>query len=262
MLSERSKQIRRDTIRLSKENGGYHYGGSFSCVEILITLFDCVLKLEDKFILSKGHACWPYYVLLREKGYNPKLEGHPTRDEQNGVHCSTGSMGHGLPTGIGMAMAKKLKGESGKIYVLMGDGECQEGTTWESLLIAGKYKLDNLLVIVDSNQIQGSGFVKDILPVNLYDIVGYLDWQFTNINGHDFVDLKKALSINYTQRPKLILAQTVKGKGVSFMENSPKWHSNWLAGEEEKQAMKELRPTYSLDEKIKDVERHEALVNV
>ena len=123
MLNERSKQVRRDAIHISKANGGYHYGGSFSCAEILINLFDKIMDREsgDRFILSKGHGCWVYYVLLRELGYNPTLEGHPHYEPENGIYCTAGSMGHGLPTGIGMALARKLKGEDNKVFVLVGD---------------------------------------------------------------------------------------------------------------------------------------------
>lgn len=241
-LGPRSKQIRRDTIALSKANGGYHYGGAFSCVEILTTLYDSILQPEDRFILSKGHACWPLYVLLREQGLNPKLEGHPTRDIANGIHCTTGSEGHGLPTGIGIAMAKKLKGEGGKVYVLMGDGECQEGTTWESMLIAVHHRLDNLVVIVDWNGCQGSGRVRDILPIDsLHQVVDAIGWVVGVVDGHCCDDieywLREELPVAY---PKMIIAHTVKGKGVSFMENDPAWHSKWPSLVEEKQMLEEL----------------------
>lgn len=251
MLSERSKQIRRDTLKLSQENGGYHYGGSFSCVEILIALFDETLKEDDRFILSKGHACWPYYVLLREKGFNPVLEGHPKRDPHNEIYCSTGSLGHGLPTAVGMAMAKKIKKESGQIYVLMGDGECQEGTTWESLLIASHYELSNLTVIVDWNKIQGSGFVKDILKIGSYHLNGFkkivesVKWDVFSVDGHDIDSILKIL--NPTNPfvfilPKLVIAETVKGRGISFMRNKPEWHAKFIipGSRESEQAWKEL----------------------
>lgn len=240
-MDDRSKQIRRDTLLLSKANGGYHYGGCFSAVEILIALFDHILQVNDRFILSKGHACWPYYVLLKEKGFNPKLEGHPSRDEQNGIHCSTGSLGHGLPMAIGMAMAKKTKGEDGRIYVLMGDGECQEGTTWESMLIAAHHKLDNLVAIVDWNGIQGSGFNKDILPLGgLYIVADALDWEVDRrYDGHSVEIMTNALRIK-ASRPLMIIASTTKGKGVSFMENRPEWHAKWPDAEHEARAMREI----------------------
>lgn len=241
-MNERSKQLRRDTIALSKANGGYHYGGCFSIVEILISLFDYTIKPKDKFILSKGHACWPYYVILREQGYNPKLSGHPSRDEHNHIYCTTGSEGHGLPVGIGIAMAKKQKNQEGKVFVLMGDGECQEGTTWESLLIASKHKLDNLVVIVDKNKIQGSDFTDNILPLDsLGDIATLLGWYYIRVDGHDIDEINIALSTIVIEQPIFIIADTIKGKGVSFMEGKPDWHAKWLAGEEEKQALEELK---------------------
>lgn len=241
-MNERSKQIRRDTITLSKANGGYHYGGCFSIVEILISLFDYTMKPKDKFILSKGHACWPYYVILREQGYNPKLSGHPSRDETNHVYCTTGSEGHGLPVGIGIAMAKKQKNQEGKVFVLMGDGECQEGTTWESLLIASKHRLDNLVVIIDKNKIQGSDFVNNILPLDsLGDIVTLLGWYYIRVDGHNIDEINAALSTIVIKQPIFIIADTVKGKGVSFMENKPEWHACWLAGEKEALALEELK---------------------
>lgn len=239
-MNSRSKQIRRDTLKLSKANGGYHYGGSFSIVEILVCLYDYILSNEDKFILSKGHACWPYYVLLREKGYTPKLEGHPTLDEENGVHFTTGSEGHGFPAGVGMAMARKFQAKKGKIYVLLGDGECQEGTTWESLLIAAHHQLDNLVVIVDWNGIQGSGFVKDILPINgLGKIAKIIGWDISEVSGHSYDEICHVM-IKTSNKPKLIIAHTIKGKGVSYMENKPEWHAKWPDKEHEKQAYKEL----------------------
>lgn len=240
-LNERSKQVRRDTFKLSKENGGYHYGGSFSTVEILITLYDQILQSEDKFILSKGHACWPYYVLLRERGLNPKLEGHPTLDERNGVYFTTGSEGHGFPAGIGMALARKIKGKLGKIYVLMGDGECQEGTTWESLLTASHHKLDNLIVIVDWNLLQGAGVVKETLPINgLGKIAEILGWAVAEIDGHDPKLILAALKYFEIGKPTLIIAHTVKGRGISFMENRKEWHAKWPDREHEKQMLEDL----------------------
>jgi transketolase len=250
MLNKRSKQLRRETIKLSKANGGYHFGGSFSCIEILIALFDNILKEEDEFILSKGHACWGYYVLLREKGLNPKLEGHPSRDPYNGVTCTTGSMGHGFPTAVGIALAKKIKNETGNVYVLMGDGECQEGTTWESLLIAAEYKLDNLVVLVDFNKIQGSGFTNEILSLDhLVQITALMGWNSTCVlDGHNIEELEtriksRAFHSFEKNKPSFFQVCTVKGKGVSFMENKPKWHACWLDDEKEKLALEELIAT-------------------
>lgn len=247
-LNDRSKQVRRDTFALSKANGGYHYGGCFSVTEILITLFDNVMEPLDDVILSKGHACWPLYVLLRERGLDPKLCGHPTRDWRNGIICTTGSLGHGLPTGIGIAMARKLLGKPGRVFVVMGDGECQEGTTWESMLIAARYKLDNLIAIVDWNGIQGSGRLTDILPIPNFDIVaGLLGWYTATTDGHSTSKLKFCLNAlmdrapDPDDRPKMLVAHTVKGKGVSFMEDDPKWHANWPDEAHMAAALEELR---------------------
>lgn len=239
-LNYRSKKLRLDIIDLSKSNGGYHYGGSFSCAEILINLYDKILKKNDRFILSKGHGCWGYYVLLKEKGLNPLLEGHPHLDEKNGVHWTTGSEGHGFPAGIGMALAKKMQNKEGKVYVLIGDGESQEGTTWESILVASQHKLKNLKVILDYNKIQGSGYVKDILNIDpIGEVAKLFNWEVSRIDGHDNEEICKALEMQ-TEKPHFIIADTIKGKGVSFMENSPPWHAKGPSDELEKQAREEL----------------------
>lgn len=239
-LNRRSKNLRLDIIKLSKQNGGYHYGGSFSCAEILINLYDHILKKDDRFILSKGHGCWGYYVLLREKGFDPLLEGHPHLDLQNGIHWTTGSEGHGFPAGVGMSLAKKMMKKKGRVYVLIGDGESQEGTTWESILVASQHRLNNLTVILDYNKIQGSGFTKDILNIDpIGEVAKLFDWDVTKINGHDNEDIKNALGKN-TNSPHLIVANTIKGKGVSYMENSPPWHAKGPSEEYEKKAQEEL----------------------
>ncbi|GAG25070.1 unnamed protein product, partial [marine sediment metagenome] len=166
--------------------------------------------------------------------------GHPYLDEKNGVNFTTGSEGHGMPAGVGMALARKIQGKPGRIYVLIGDGECQEGTLWESLLTAPFRRLDNLTVIVDFNGIQGAGFVKDILPLNwLPEIVRMLGWSVSEIDGHNNEEIFKALK-ETNKRPRFIIANTVKGRGVSFMEGVPAWHARWLDNEDEKQAYKEL----------------------
>lgn len=240
-LNRRSKNLRIETIKLSKPNGGYHFGGSFSCVEILIQLYDKILKKDDIFIMSKGHACWPFYVLLRERNLKPILEGHPKFDIKNGVYSTTGSLGHGLPTAAGIAFSKKIKKEKGKVFVLMSDGECQEGTTWEVLNLARHHKLDNLTVILDLNGIQGSDYTKNILEVkNFEKICKNVGWNTKVIDGHNNNQIYKNLKIN-KKKPYMVIANTIKGKGVSFMENDPKWHANWLDDYHEKIAMEELK---------------------
>lgn len=240
-LNRRSKDLRIETIKLSKPNGGYHFGGSFSCVEILIQLYDKILTKNDIFIMSKGHGCWPFYVLLRERNLKPILEGHPKYDKKNGVYSTTGSLGHGLPTAAGIAFSKKFKKEKGKVFVLISDGECQEGTTWEVLNLARHHKLDNLVVILDLNGIQGSGFTNKILEIkNFEKICKNVGWETKTINGHDNKQILRNLTIN-KKKPYMVIAKTIKGKGVSFMENKPKWHANWLDDEHEKIAMEELK---------------------
>ena len=239
-LNERSKNLRKDIYKLSKANGGYHYGGTFSTVEILISLYDKILTPADRFILSKGHACWGYYVLLREKGLNPALEGHPHLDLPNGVHFTTGSEGHGFPAALGMAFAKKKLIKEGRVFVLIGDGECQEGTTWESLLLGGFHKLDNLTVIVDFNKIQGSGFVENILPVTaIKSAATAAGWLVSEIDGHNNEEIFQVVSLK-SELPHIVIAHTIKGKGVNFMEGKPEWHSKWPNKLEEEEIFKQL----------------------
>ena len=153
-LIAKSKKLRQDTFSAFIEYGEAHLGGSFSMVEMLIALYEVALKEDDKFILSKAHASFPLCLLLREKGYSTPLTTHLELDPENGIHCTAGSLGHGLPIATGMAKARTRLNNKGKIYVMVCDGECQEGTTWESLLIASKHKLDNLVVLIDYNKIE------------------------------------------------------------------------------------------------------------
>lgn len=240
-LIERAKKLRRDTLELGTKNGGYHFGGSFSAVEILIALYDVIMIEEDRFILSKGHGCWPLYVLLRERGFNPELAGHPSLDVENGIYCTTGSEGHGLPNAIGRAWARKLEGRPGRVFVMIGDGECQEGTTWESMLLAPFRGVDNLTVIVDYNRIQGSGFVSDILPIDsLAKVASLLGWSVEEIDGHSFPAVIDALQRTVEGTPRFIVARTVKGKGVSYMEDKPAWHAKFPTPDQLAQAYQEL----------------------
>lgn len=240
-MTSRANTFRTEAIKLSKANGGYHFGGSFSTAEILVDLYFDVMSDRDKFILSKGHGCWVYYAILRELGFDPILEGHPHRDEANGIHCTTGSMGHGLPTGMGIAFGMQRKGTGGTCYVLMGDGECQEGTTWESILLAPLLGLNNLVAIVDNNGIQGSGRTNEIVPVvpTLIAAAEAAGWRVQEVDGHAH-ELPAVLEGDRS-KPLLVIANTVKGKGVSFMEDSPKWHSQWLSDELELKALEELK---------------------
>ena len=165
-LIAKAKKLRQDTFKAFIEHNEAHLGGSFSVIELLITLYEVVLKEDDKFILSKAHASFPLCLILKEKGYNPSLTTHLELDPENGMHCTTGSLGHGLPIATGMALARKRLNIKGKIFVMISDGECQEGTTWESLLIGAKHCLDNLVVLVDNNKIQALTSLEEALPLD------------------------------------------------------------------------------------------------
>ncbi len=240
-LKEKAKKLRRDTLKLCKETNDAHLGGYFSEIEILISLYDDVLKENDKFILSKGHASYPLYILLRERGYDPKITSHPDIDEKNGICCTTGSLGHGLPIAVGMALARKIQNKGGKIYVLLGDCECYEGTLWESSNIARHFKLDNLVLIIDCNKLGALDKIDDILGFGdlekTFEAFGY---DVCRINGHDFQEIIPALKKNSCGKPRVIIADTIKGKGVSFMKHT-KWHARMPTEEEFEIAYGELK---------------------
>lgn len=224
-LELKAKKLRRETIDLSLKTGLAHLGGSLSEIELLTTLYSGVLKDEDQFILSKGHACLPWYILLMEKGFRPELTGHPEIDPSNGIICSTGSLGHGYPIAAGMAYARKRMGKKGKTYVLMSDGECQEGSVWETADIASSLRLDNLVAIVDYNKIQALSRISDVRPnFNLTKRFEAFGCEVREIDGHSFSQIHDAFNAS-TDRPYVIVANTIKGKGVSYMENDPIWHA-------------------------------------
>jgi transketolase len=240
--ANRSNSLRKSVLDLALEQGEAHLGGSFSEIEILVSLYDYILKPEDKFILSKGHACLPWYLLLQENGYDPKIQTHPDIDEQNGIYATTGSLGHGLPIGIGRAMAMKRLGKPGRVYVLMSDGECEEGTTWESALIAAHHKVDNLTVVIDRNYIQALDFTEKVLSLgDLGEKFKIFRWETSIVNGHLFEELVPALKKIGYEKPYVVIANTVKGKGVSYMENNPDWHAKKVTLERIKPAYEELK---------------------
>lgn len=239
-LKLKARELRRNVLDLSLQTGEAHIGGCFSEIEILLSLYKKVLNERDKFIMSKGHCAYPMYVLLREKGYNPKISTHPDIDLNNGICCTTGSLGHGLPLGLGMALARKMCNAEGKIYVLIGDGECQEGTTWESAMIAAHHKLNNLHVIVDRNKLQALEPTEKVMSLgDLEKKFKAFGWDAQSLDGHSFDELIPALSRQRYQ-PQITIANTVKGKGVSYMENDPKWHTRMPNAEELKIAYAEL----------------------
>jgi transketolase len=234
-LEKKAKKLRQDTFKAFIQKGEAHLGGSFSIIEILIALYEVIMGKDDKFILSKAHASFPLSILLREKGYNPKITTHLEIDTKNGIHCTTGSLGHGLPIAAGMAFARKKLKKKGNIYVILSDGECQEGTTWETFLIAAKHKLNNLVIIIDYNKIQALTTLEDGLP--LHDL--YLKLKSFNLNcveiknGHSIKSIVSALrKKTRNKKPTAVILHTIKGKGIKDFENNPVWHARKLQGNE------------------------------
>jgi transketolase len=263
-LKEVAKRLRRDIVTMIGKAGSGHPGGSLSAVEILTTLFWRILRHKpsdpqwqdrDRFILSKGHAAPVLYSVLAECGYFPKselatlrqldshLQGHADRTATPGVEMSSGSLGQGLSFAIGVALAGRLNSQSFRVYALLSDGECDEGQTWEAAMSAAHFKLDNLTAIVDNNGIQLSGFNRDIMnldPLNKkWEAFG---WHVTDVDGHDLTQLLDALKKAQKVRgqPAVIIAHTVKGKGVSFMENNVDFHGKAPNAEQMEKALKEL----------------------
>jgi transketolase len=242
-FEKKAKELRQDTFLAFIKKGEAHLGGSFSMIEILIALYETSLKKNDRFILSKAHSSFPLCIYLRKKGLKPKLTTHLEIDLKNGINCTTGSLGHGLPIATGIAFAKKKLKKKGKIYVLISDGECQEGTTWESLLIAAKHKLDNLVVLIDYNKIQALSRLEDALPLdNLSKKIKSFNWDCINVkNGHSFLSIIASLKKKQKKnKPLAIIFNTIKSKGIKAFENDPVWHARKLQGKDIILGKKEL----------------------
>ena len=237
-----------------KANSG-HIGGSFSIVELIAYLYSNYPGLindnQDKLILSKGHAVPVLYAVLYEldlidsldsfRQINSRLQGHPDHNKLKYLHATTGSLGQGLSIAIGHALAYKMKGEQHKVFCILGDGEMQEGQIWEGLMLAPKYKLDNLVVFLDKNGSQNDGYVNDILPLpNLRERLSYSGWYntFEMKDGHNMYELKDIMNYDI-KGPKFVIMNTVKGKGISFMETK-EWHAKATNKEEYLRAKKEL----------------------
>ena len=242
-LKLKALKLRQDTLMMFQKKKEAHLGGSFSMIEIIISLYFKTLKKKDKFILSKAHASFPLCIILRERGLKPKMTTHLEIDEKNGIHCTTGSLGHGLPIAAGMAFANKILKKQNKVYVLISEGECQEGTTWETLLVAAKHKLDNLIILIDYNKIQALSKLDDAIPLhNLVNKIKSFNINCINVkNGHNFVSILKSLNQkNKKKLPTAIIFNTIKGKGVKEFENDPVWHARKLNMDELDIAKKRL----------------------
>ncbi len=263
-LAEISRQVRQEIVRLACSSRSAHIAACLSCVELLVALYFSELKIDplspqsfrrDRFILSKGHAAMALYTVLGMRGFfdmallekygkdGSPLAKHPSKDCVPGVEVSTGSLGHGLSMGAGMALKAKMRNEDFRVFVLMSDGECNEGSVWEAAMFAAKRNLDNLIALVDYNGYQATGRCEDITALApLADKWRSFGWQTLEIDGHDPAAVLDSFNTvrKTDSRPTLILARTVKGKGISFMENNLLWHYRPPNQEERDRALAEL----------------------
>ena len=247
-LREKARQLRTKMLKMLCEAGSGHTGGSLSSIDIITYLYNNIMRHDpknpadparDRFVLSKGHVCPAVYVVLADCGYFDEkhlmtlrkygsiLQGHPFMHKTPGFDVSSGSLGQGLSVAVGMAKAAKMDGTDHKIFCLMGDGEQQEGQIWEAAMAGGNYKLDNLCGIVDQNRLQIDGLVEEVMSIEpLADKWRAFNWNVISANGHDFADIKRAFAeaALCKGKPSVIIAATVKGKGVSFMEDKCNWH--------------------------------------
>ena len=260
-----SKKIRERVLKMIFESGSSHIGSAFSCVDILTVLYFNILSIDpknplnsdrDRFILSKGHAASALYAALAERGFFPEenldsycrdksnLPGHPTLRCVPGVEASTGSLGHGLAIGSGMAFAGKKDNKNYRVFVLMSDGECNEGSVWESAMFSAHHKLDNLIGIIDYNKLQAMGRTDEVIGLEpLRKKWESFGWAVEETDGHNHSEIEKRLKKTpfKKDKPSLIIAHTTKGKGVSFMEDKLEWHYKSPDKEQFAKALKELR---------------------
>lgn len=254
LCSEAAKRVRLNIIRLAYNAGkkGAHLAPSLSIADILAVLYKDVIQHKDHFVLSKGHGALCWYAAMYEVGLLTKeqldsfennggfLPGQPSRNLELGIEFSSGSLGLGMSFAAGLAWDAKHRCSEEKIYVLLGDGELNEGSVWESIMFAKQHNLNNLIAIVDKNGMQSDGLTSDILEMDLVTMWRSFGWTVIACNGHDTSALIKAFHENSTSKPIVIIAETTKGKGVSFMENSSEWHHNHLSQEQYQNALLDL----------------------
>ena len=256
-MNSKIRNIRKNILNLTFKAKSSHIGSCLSIVEILVALYFKILNKNDRFILSKGHAALALYSILFEKkviskktlssfGSNKTVLMNHVSNKVKGVEFSTGSLGHGLPVSVGKALKFKTNKEKNKVFVLMSDGEINEGTTWESLLFANHHKLDNLNIIIDYNKIQSMDFVSKVIKLEpLKQKLQSFGCKVYEVNGHSVKQLSKFLKIKSLNKPKVIIANTVKGKGVSFMENNNLWHYKSPDKDQLKRALNEIEIKYA-----------------
>ena len=265
-LKNKALDIRKRVIEMVAEAGMGHIGSDLSSIDILTVLYFHILKIDpqrpewedrDRFVLSKGHGCGALYTTLAKAGFfseellntfmelDTNLPGHPDRNKTPGIEMNTGALGHGLPVSVGMALAGKIDRRGYRVFVLMGDGEQDEGSVWEGAMAASHFKLDSLTAIIDRNGLQLGGSTEDTMSLEpLDDKYRSFGWAVKIINGNDVEELVDTFSdLPFNKgKPSLIIARTVKGKGVSFIENRPEWHHRIPTEEEKLLAVRELGP--------------------
>ena len=263
-LENISKLMRKDIVTMLTESASGHPGGSLSIVDIMSVLFFEEMNItpsnptdpdRDRFVLSKGHAAPALYSALARKGYfkveelmtlrktGSRLQGHPNMNDLPGIDMSTGSLGQGISASVGMALAGKLDKKDYRVYTILGDGELEEGQVWEAAMSAGHYKLDNLTAFVDNNGLQIDGNIEDVMnPGPIDKKFEAFGWNVLKINGHDYDEIRSAIdkAKNTKGKPTVVVCDTVKGKGVSFMENNAGWHGNAPNKEQCEQALSEI----------------------
>jgi len=257
-----ANRLRRHVLTMSHKAQAPHVAAALSCVEILATLYFRVARLDpkapqapdrDRIILSKGHAAAALYACLAERGFFPVarllefaqagsvLAEHPSYGTLPGIEATSGSLGHGLGIGLGMAVAARLDGRKNHVYVILSDGECNEGSTWEAALWAPAHELGNVTAIIDYNKLQATGRSTELVALApLPEKWRSFGWEAVEVDGHDPAQLVEAFEKSEGNRPKAVIAHTVKGKGVSFMENDLEWHYRPPSAEDLAQALDEL----------------------
>jgi transketolase len=263
-LQARARAVRVATVRMAHDGKTPHVGSSLSCVDLLVALYFHALRIDpqseqpgeqDRFVMSKGHGCMSYYATLAERGYFPhawlatyalnggKLAEHPSPQGIPGVEIATGSLGHGLPVAAGAALARRMAGRRGRTFVLMSDGECNEGSVWEAAMFVAGRRLDSLTAIIDYNKLQATGRCNEITALEpLTEKWRAFGWAVQEIDGHDLAAIVPALdALPYAPgQPSVVVAHTVKGKGVSFMEDDPEWHYRPPSDRDLEQAIAEI----------------------
>ncbi len=263
-LKNISRKIRRSIIEMTSEAGSGHPGGSLSCADIITALYFHILRVDpanptwpdrDRLVLSKGHAAPALYAALAERGYFSErellklrkmdsiLQGHPDMRSTPGLDMTTGSLGQGLSVANGMALAARVDKKDYRVYAILGDGESEEGQIWEAAMTSSHYKLDNLMVFLDHNGLQIDGPISEVMsPENLSDKFKAFGWHVIDIDGHDMGQIIKSAeeAKNTKGRPTAVIANTIKGKGIPFMENQVDWHGKAPSRQQAEEALKAL----------------------